>query len=393
MAHALDAVLLFHPLAALLLDGLGRADRLAHLLADVLHARLDAIGVGRAALLLHAGFADRPARLAADFLVASLADRHAVGFTDLAAALLADLLASLTAGLVADHFLDRTADGGADFLLAALRHLLADGVAAFLVAGLAHRLADRLTDLLVGGLVARPADRFLALLPAGRGDRPLADGLLVAPAGLVASAHAGLALLAVAGLADLLHDGLLHRLVGRVPALLHDVVPDQLVAGLHLLLAGREAGLGVAAGLRATAVVTVGAEMRRPGALDGPKQADQYRRQRRPQAHPHDWASSIDSNGVESIGAMRREDASFDPSVPGPPSAGRGETPRCCASPDATSLSRLLYRQRLSGLMTPAPAYGPCAGGVASGGDGCSGSSVQCSVFSVQQDVLLNTEH
>src|SRR5207248_1406146 len=117
-----------------------------------------------------------------------------------------------------------------------------------------HRPAHRPGDVLVAGLHARAVLGAADLLDAGL-VAGLADGaadLLVA--GLVARLVAGLALLAVAGLADLLQDGLLHRLVAGDPALLQARVVDQLVAGLDLRLTGREAALGVAARLGATAV-------------------------------------------------------------------------------------------------------------------------------------------
>src|SRR5262249_45367305 len=64
------AVGLADPLAALLLDGLRRADRPGHLLHAFLVAGLDAVGVGGAADVLVAGLADRLAHRAAHFLVA-----------------------------------------------------------------------------------------------------------------------------------------------------------------------------------------------------------------------------------------------------------------------------------------------------------------------------------
>ena len=256
----------------------GRA-RLADAAGHVLVAGFHHILATGDAHLLHAGFLDALADLAAYFTMAALRHRSAYRAAYLAAMLLAKLLLHLAALRVAVLFI--------------FRH--AHRVMAVLVAGLRHTAAHHAFHILVAMLDAGTILHALDFLPTGPLHRTSAFVHLVAVLGDVAILVVRLAFFLVAGylFVDRFADGL----VAGMPPFLLDGVIDEFVANSILLLAGRIAVLRVAARI-GTARETEKTTMRCRRGLSSSEQSSQGEQQRRSLAHLHDITPPQTAHGT-----------------------------------------------------------------------------------------------
>jgi hypothetical protein len=255
LAPGRHAVLLIHPFAAFLVDGLAGRNLLAHGFDAILVASFRHILVAGLAHFLDAGLLDRLANLAADLLDLGLLDRLADGVAAFANILFTDLLGDLYLGDVGVRLINGLARRDRALLDAGLLDGFANGVTAFLEQRLLNRFANGLDDFFVHGVVNGLADGVLTLLVASLLDRAGAILGHRFVARFLDGFVASLAFLAVASLADRLHDGLLDGVVAGVPPLFQDCVVHKLVGRPALLLTRCERTLRIAGRFRTTCVL------------------------------------------------------------------------------------------------------------------------------------------